>query len=289
MFRESGYTHVFTKTPHGLTENDIISIEILVDQDDIDNKFLGPYMVDLAKDYTLTDKYVFLREKIFAGESKQTLKVEGVLPNETGLLLFGLNKDEEESGIRYFASQAASSVTPVGISTISQFGTVATVTTSEPHGLIPGQQFSISGTTNFNGTWTVASVPSATIITFAKTSAILFESSGIITPIVEGVVSTIILDGSYVFKNTHEINQDITLISNDRAYEPKVNGQDYSFYITGVAEARVFAEQLIRDILALGVKLEIIIVYPDDIGLGNEGGSSGDAIPVSDKVYVWGV
>jgi hypothetical protein len=299
IFRESGFVNVITKTPHNITgvadawgqlkSTEIVSVSTIVDQDDLDNKFLGPYIIDLSTQYTLTDKYVFSREKIFAGESKQTLKVQGVMPNETGLLMFGLNKDEEETGIRYYASQASSSVTPIGVSTISQFGTTVTVTTAAPHGLIPNQQFLISGTINFNGVWSVLSIPSSATFTFNKTSATLYESAGSVTPIVDGIISTLILDGSYVFKHTHEINEDITLISSNRAYEPKLNGLDYGFYITGVAEARVFAEQLIRDILALGVKLELIIVYPNDIGLGNEGGSSGDSIPVSEKTYVWGV
>lgn len=299
IFREGGYTHVFTKAPHGLTgaadpwnqikSTDIVTVQTLVDQDDLDNKFLGPYVVDLDKSYTLTDKFVTLREKIFAGQSKQTLKVEGVLPNETGLLMFGLNKDEEEAGIRYFASQAASSVTAIAINTISQFGTTVTVSTTSPHGLIPGQQFSISSTTNFNGVWVVATVAASNVFTFTKTTATLYETAGAITPIVDGIISTLILDGSYVFKHTHEINEDITLISENRAYEPKIDGQDFSFYVTGVAEARVFAEQLIRDILALGVKLELIIVYPNDIGLGNQGGSSGETVPISEKTYVWGI
>lgn len=299
IFRENGYTHVVTKTLHGLSgttdewgqikSTDIVAIETAIDEDNQENSFLGPYIVDLDKKYTLTDKIVTSREKIFAGESKQALKVQGILPNETGLLLFGLNKDEEESGVRYYAAQATTSSSAISISSISQFGSNVTVSTSEPHGLIPDQDFLISGTVNFNGTWTTKTVPSSNVLTFEKAPATLFENSGFLTPITEGTITTLILDGSYVFKNTHDINQDITLVSQDRAYEPRANGEDYSFYVTGVAEARVFAEQLLREIIALGVKLELVIIYPNDVGLGNQGGSSGDKIPVSEKVYVWGV
>jgi hypothetical protein len=59
--------------------------------------------------------------------------------------------------------------------------------------------------------------------------------------------------------------------------------------VTGVAEGRVFAQEVIEQITALGINIEIIIVYPDDTGLGNQGGSTGDESPISDKVTVWGV
>lgn len=299
--REGGYTRVFCSEPHGLTGTAdqygrVLSttvVAVTVEQvliDDPQNKFLGPYIVDPTKNYTLTDRFVTLREKILAGEKKSTLLVTGVLPNEPGQLLFSLNRDEEEAPVKYLAAQSASSVTPVPIATISQIGGTVTVTTSGPHGVIAGQQAFIAGTTNFNGTWQVASVPSANVYTFAKTPpATLFESTGTSAPVVDGVVTTLILDSSYTFKNTHAVGNDVTLISDTKAYEPSPDGTDYSFYITGTAQGRVFAEELMREITALGIRLEIVILYPSDDGLGNEGGTDDVLVPpTSDKVYVWG-
>jgi hypothetical protein len=81
----------------------------------------------------------------------------------------------------------------------------------------------------------------------------------------------------------------VTLLSDTKAYEPRPDGSDYGVYLTGTADGRNFAQELIESITAAGINLQIIIIYPSDIGLGNEGGS--DSIlkpPTSDKVNVWG-
>lgn len=301
VFREDGFTNIVCAEPHGLTGvadsvGNIISdqvVSVLIDQvleDDQVNTFLGPYVVDPSAPYTLTDTFVTLREKIIAGEKKSTLLVQGILPNEPGQLLFSLNTDSQESPIKYLASQTSSSVTPVNIATISQIGTTVTVTTTLPHGAISTGQVLIAGTTNFNGLWDVDSVPSANVYTFTRTPAgTIFESSGTSTPIIDGVVSTLILDSSYTFKNNHELGADATLLSDVRAYEPSPDGADYSFYVTGTAQGRVFAAELMEQITALGINLEIIIIYPSDVGLGNQGGTDDPAVPpTSDKVFVWG-
>jgi hypothetical protein len=97
------------------------------------------------------------------------------------------------------------------------------------------------------------------------------------------------IDPSYNFKNTHEIGTDIAIISDAKAYTPSPDGIDYPVYITGTAEGRLFAESLIEEISALGINLEIIIIYPSDKGLGNEGeGADESDPPISDEVYVWG-
>jgi hypothetical protein len=102
--------------------------------------------------------------------------------------------------------------------------------------------------------------------------------------------STLLLDPSNDFKFNHDIGADINLISAKNAYQPAQDGSDYPMYVTGVAEGQVYAEDIIRKVTALGINLEIIIIYPSDIGLGNQGGSSDpDAAVTSDKVWVWGV
>jgi hypothetical protein len=301
VVRESGYTRVFTKTPHGITgvvqpDGRILSstvVNIQVDnvlQDDQANTFLGPYVVDPTSKYTITNQFVTLREKIVAGEKKSTLLVDGMLPNELGELIFSLNQDTEESPVKYLAAQSASSATPVNISTISQNGNTVTVVTQQPHGVIVGQNTLISGTINFNGVHAITGAPSATVFTFNRTSpGVIFEATGTETPQINGAVSTLIMDSSYTFKSTHEVGSDITLLSDVKAYEPSPDGSDYGFYITGTAAGRVFAAELMDQITALGINLEIIIIYPSDVGLGNEGGSADETDPpTSDKVWVWG-
>jgi hypothetical protein len=298
--RENGFTTVILTAPHDLTgvvdaygaviSNDVISIAIDAPTDDFSNPFLGPYIIDPEASYTLTDQFATSRERILAGEAKRTLVIDGTLNTQTGNLLFGLGSDTQEGPVKFLSSQVASSSVAVPISSISQLGTTVTAITSNVHGLIPGQQVQITGTLNFNGAFTVDSTPSATSYTFTKTPAgTFFETAGFSTPIVGGAVSTLTIDPAYNFKYTHEIGTDISIISDARAYIPEVDGTDYSTYVTGTADGRLFAESLMQEITALGIKLEIIIIYPSDQGLGNEGlGADETDPPVSDEVYVWG-
>lgn len=301
IYREGGWTHIVLTQPHALPStpdsfgnlisNAVVTVNVTTaPEDDRSNPFLGPYVVDPEAPYTLTNYFAKTREKVLAGESRGTLVVTGQLPNTPGMLMLGLNTDQQESGLRYYAAQSSGSTAPIAISTISQVGTVVTVTTAQAHGLVPLQSVTVTGTVNFNNTWQITDVPSSNTFRFSKTpSAVIFESVGSVTPILNNAITTLILDPSYIFDFTHEIGEDITLISDDRAQEPLPDGSDYGLYITGTADGRVFAQELMQQITAAGIQqLEFVIIYPNDIGLGNEGGSSGATVPVSDKTYVWG-
>lgn len=72
---------------------------------------------------------------------------------------------------------------PVGlrsISAIARASNVVTVTTSAPHDFSTGRTITIAGVTDtsFNGTFTIASVPSATTITYAQTASDATSSGG---------------------------------------------------------------------------------------------------------------
>lgn len=301
IFRESGYTTVVCKEPHGITgvqdqwnriiSDDIITVEVTdMLEDDQINTFLGPYIIDPAAPYTLTSNIVKSREKITLGDIKTSLTIDGSLPADGGFLLFSLGNDQQEGPVRYLNCQSIASLNATTINTISQLGITVTVVTLGAHGAVAGQKVSITGTVNFNGTWTVKSTPAPNVYTFEKTPAVtLFETSGQSLPVAEAAVSTILLDPAYTFKNSHEIGTDMTLLSDTKAYEPRPDGSDYGVYLTGTADGRKFAQELIESITAAGINLQIIIVYPNDIGLGNEGGSDSiDQPPTSDKVNIWG-
>lgn len=301
VFRENGYTTIVCSDSHGMIGaidewNRSISSEIITVyvenmlEDDPINSFLGPYIVDPSAPYTLTGFYSNSREKIFSGEIKTTLLVEGSLPSEGGLLIFDLNKDTQEGPVKYLNAQGISGLTAVNINTISQNGTTVTVNTMQPHGMIAEQNALISNTVNFNGTWKVKLTPNLNTFIFEKTPAMVaYETSGNCMPVVENTLSTLVLDPAYVFKYNHEIGSDITLLSDTKAYAPAQDGTDYGLYLTGTADGRIFAEQLIKSITAAGINLQIVIIYPSDVGLGNMGkGEDLDLLPVSDKVIVWG-
>jgi hypothetical protein len=267
-------------------------VSVLVDQvweDDPYNAFNGSYVWDLSTQYTLTDQMVITREQIYAGENRRTLLTDGHLQSKTGVLLMDLGKDTQEGPIPFLDIQLQNAPIAVSISSISQNGFQMTVITAYPHGAVPGSTVIISGTTFFNGTYTVNSVPSPNIYTaVSPISQIQSETTGTSTVMVADVVSTLIVDPSYIFKYTHEINSDLTLLSSTGPYIPTPDGADYSLYVTGTANATVFAEQIINNITALGINMEITLLFPNDLGLGNQGGSaSTDDPPTSDKVWIW--
>jgi hypothetical protein len=63
---------------------------------------------------------------------------------------------------------------------------------------------------------------------------------------------------------------------------PDKIGRDYAFYLTDIIAGRLYAIDLIKSILATGIRVIIHILYPNDIGLGEWGTEN------SEKVIVWG-
>lgn len=100
--------------------------------------------------------------------------------------------------------------------------------------------------------------------------------------------ATIFISPAYVFTQNHAVGADMTVLSSNQAHVPAQNGSDYQFYITDTASGRTFLTNIITDQLtAMGINLEIVVVYPSDIGLGNAGDSA-TTPPLTDAVYVWG-
>lgn len=301
IFKEGEYTTVVTKQPHDLPglppdafgrvfTDKVVTVTVSnVPQDDPDNKFLGAYVIDPKANYTLTSNIVKLRQIIIAGQNLNTLIVSGKLPDKIGYLLLDLNKDTEEGPVKYLASQFIGHNFNVNIQSISQNGTIVTVNTVDNHLLVPGQQITITGTVNFNGVYSVVSVPDNNTFIINKTPpATILETTGQVLQYVEEGLSTVILDSSYNFIHNHALNADATEISDTKAYTPRPDGSDYGFYITSTAEGRVYAEGIIQQISALGINFEIIIVYPDDNGLGHWIEDDPQSGKVNDKVFVWG-
>jgi len=70
---------------------------------------------------------------------------------------------------------------PIYLSTASGTGSVVTYTTTYPHGLNVGDQVIVSGVTSstgYNGTYTIASVPSPTTFTVASTYSTSYSTTG---------------------------------------------------------------------------------------------------------------
>jgi len=102
------------------------------------------------------------------------------------------------------------------ISTIVAVDDVATVTATASHGLSVGRRVTISGTTNFNGTFVVTGVTSATVFTFDHADAAT-ETAG-------------------YFANAEVVNTEFTIVP---AAGWVVGGDNYQGYIRGTLSVTV--------------------------------------------------
>jgi len=87
---------------------------------------------------------------------------------------------------------------------------------------------------------------------------------------------------NYFFKNKHLSGSSIRFIEKIGPHMPDKIGRDYAFYLTDIIAGRLYAIDLIKSILATGIRVIIHILYPNDIGLGEWGTEN------SEKVIVWG-
>ena len=111
--------------------------------------------VPLLAGASVTDPDVTVYVRADTYEYTRTL-VEAVL-NDMQSTSFP--NDEIEPGQQY----------DVDIASYAKTTTVATVVTSTPHGVIPGQTVQISGISNLDGSYNVTSIPTDTSFTFSKT------------------------------------------------------------------------------------------------------------------------
>jgi len=73
--------------------------------------------------------------------------------------------------------------------------------------------------------------------------------------------STLLLDPSYLFTEDHSIGEVVNVLR--IPYKaPRINGNDYSFYLVGVVAARQLAQQIVESIAAAGVVIRWVIKEP---------------------------
>ncbi len=94
--------------------------------------------------------------------------------------------------------------------------------------------------------------------------------------------SSLMINPSYTFKNSHASGTNISLVAQNFTYDVARDATDYPFYLTDAVSGRIFAEELINLIAATGINVVITILYPNDVGLAKYG------TEFSDKFYVWG-
>lgn len=269
----------------------VIDLTVEDVQSDPDEGFNGPYTWDTQGTYTLASVVGVTRDVIHEGEQKSLLSVNGAFPDQESYVLFDLNKDTQEGPVKYLVSQQQVSDTIVNIQSISRIGTLVTVITETPHNALVGSLVVISGTINFNGSYLITEIPDSNVYNF-QTLALgdVVESVGTSTTVIDSDVSILTIDPSYRFMFRHDLESSVSLLSANVTYTPSIDGKDFSFYATGTADARIFCQEIIQKIVALGINLEIVIIYPDDAGLGNagEGTDLAQVPPISEAAtFVW--
>jgi hypothetical protein len=90
------------------------------------------------------------------------------------------------------------------------------------------------------------------------------------------------LDPAHRLTKDHPAGTEVTLVEQESPPVPDPVGRDYQFYLTDVVAGRAYAKSLVEFVAATGINLTIIVVYPNDIGLGKWGSAN------SEKTYVWG-
>jgi len=98
----------------------------------------------------------------------------------------------------------------------------------------------------------------------------------------------LLVDPAYSFLKLHSPGANITFLSSRAPIDLKEDGSQFPFYLTGIANGRLYAEDLIDQLVATGLTLIITILYPGDVGLGNAGLPTTGNPPLSDAVRVWG-
>lgn len=82
---------------------------------------------------------------------------------------------------------------------------------------------------------------------------------------------TLLINPTYTFQKTHDINCDVALVAQKNSVEISRDGLDWPFYITDVVSGRIYCQSLIESVAATGINIVFTILYPSDIGLSKWG------------------
>jgi len=83
--------------------------------------------------------------------------------------------------------------------------------------------------------------------------------------------NSIIISPIYNFKFVHDVGTNISFVEENAPYTPNPNGSDYSFYLTDEVSGRIYAEELIELVKATGIRLSIVVLFPNDEGYSKWG------------------
>jgi LysM repeat protein len=245
--RHGGVTTISTVGPHGLVLNSSAVVSGVAD-----NSFNGTFVVaDVPNASTFSYAQAGQPD---ATSGAGTASTAGATTTYSTLDLIGANLDS--TGIL----NTGTATWPISgtAGAVRQNGTnnaTTTITTTVPHGLVPGSTVTVSGVpdTSFNGTFVVASVPSATSFTYAQPGLSAGSSSG-------GSAAAVIALQVGGITYTTQANDTLGLIATRlllRAAGPAVLGS-----ITGLAQAAQALLPLNPSITDANTLIDPLLVYP---------------------------
>jgi len=99
----------------------------------------------------------------------------------------------------------------------------------------------------------------------------------------------LVIDYSYRFTSSFPVGSEVTLLTGKQPYEPRTPEAEQTggFWLTDSPAGRVAAEAMTAASLAAGIKENIVVVYPGDIGLGGAGLPTRGAAKLSDIVEIF--
>jgi hypothetical protein len=225
-----------------LTKDTAQITDVITVEDDPVNTFVGAYVYEPTERYMLGSYTADLTQDVIAGNSYSFVNVSSTvgIPNKPGSVVFSFGSNSEEY--------------PVPI--------IGTLTNKLL--LDPSYKFKYTHLMKQNQ-WL-----STTTYNIGNK---VFYDGNTYESIVSGNLNNLPINTAYWKKIG--LSSTVTYSSsNTVSIDPL--GSDYAFYLTGIAEARNYCQKILEQITALGINLEIIILYPSDVGLGNEGTSTRD-------------
>ena len=196
-----------TTTAHGLLQGDIVEISGLAEEDLNGDFIITSVPTSTTFKYSLfplnraITKAVVAKKLVSNVATVFTKEAHGFVPGNSVFLkdidsVFNGNYTITASTATSFSftKDRSTARTVTGAILVSN---TATLTTSEAHGFVEGEDVTVAGLDqNYNGTYTVTSVPSATTFSYSKTRT---DARGISSRSMTNDVATITMSGTHGF------------------------------------------------------------------------------------------
>ena len=75
--------------------------------------------------------------------------------------------------------------------------------------------------------------------------------------------NTLVIDPSYVFQKDHAVGTDLRYLRSVSPPTVSLDGTDFATHITGLAQARLALQDLIRGLIAAGVIIRFVVLLPE--------------------------